>query len=285
MKIFSYFIIIQFLIGCYSLEKKYNYGEPFHSSPDIWTEDNPQFESGKHYAILDEIGDYVFSLPSKLILLNWKADNHKISNENKKILENYIRENNIRSVKVRFNQYAPGDELLRLVANNKIHPVVKYTAGLLGWLMYSLIPERLFAGIVGGDHYNPFSNSLHIYSDLASVLIHEGGHAKDFNQRESATLYAAIYSIPIIGTLYHESVASDDALSYFAEKGDDKSIEESYKILVPAYSTYLGGSFGDLLQTPYSIAAVVPGHIYGRYKACQFQRRLSAPSDDTTPKN
>jgi len=275
MKQLSILVLLPLFIGCYSLEKKYNYGEPFHSSPDNWSEDNPQFESGKPIAGVDAIGDYFFSLPSKLLLWDRNISSHKISKENKLFLEQYIRENNLRSVKVRFNQYSPAGELERIIENNKINPLAKYTVGLLGWLVYSILPERLFAGLIGGDHYSPFSNTIHIYSNNIPVMIHEGGHAKDFNQREAATLYAAVYSIPIIGTLYHEAVASDDAMSYFAEKGNEKEIEDSYKILVPAYSTYIGGSFGNILQSPFSIVAVIPGHIYGRYKARKFRNRVN----------
>lgn len=260
------------LIGCYSLEKKYNYAESFHDSPDTWTEDNPQFEVGTPYVVLDTIGHYVFSLPSKLIFWNSKADNHNISPEVIQLTKDYIRENNLRNVKVRFNQYAPMAELRRVWENDTINPVIKYTFGIFGWVIYTVLPERLFSGLIGGDHYNPFSNTVHIYSDLNSITIHEAGHSKDFNQREYKTLYSAIYSIPIIGALYHEAVASDDAIAYFNEKERDEDIDESYKILVPAYSTYLGGSIGDILQTAYSMVAVIPGHIYGRYKARQFRK-------------
>lgn len=273
MKLLLAILLVPYLIGCYSLEKKYNYGESFQSSPANWDEENPQFESGKPYEGLDDIGDYIFSLPSKLILWNRDISSHKITEENKLILKQYILENNLRAVKVRFNQYSPGGELQRIVQNEKIHPAAKYTVGLFSWLIYSILPERLFAGLIGGDHYNPFSDTIHIYSNNVVVMIHEGGHAKDFSQREAATLYSAIYSIPIIGTLYHEAVASDDTLSYFSEKGKDKEIEDSYKLLIPAYSTYLGGSFGYILQSPYSIVAVIPGHTYGRYKAKKFRNR------------
>lgn len=266
------FTILFSTIGCYSLGKKYNYGQSFYEAPDLWTVEDPQFEEGKPDKWLDGVGNYFFSIPSKIVLWNKKADNHTISPEVKKITEKYIRENNLRHVKVRFNQYAPVSELRRIWANDTIHPSVKYTVGLFSWLVYTIFPQRLFAGTIGGDHYNPFSNTISLSSDLAVVAIHEGGHAKDFNQREYKTLYAAVYAIPILGSLYHEAVATDDAIAYFEEQKMDSEIEESYKILVPAYSTYVGGSVGDILQTPYSVVAVIPGHIYGRYKARKFRK-------------
>ncbi len=265
-------ILSIFLGTCYSLDKKYNYGESFHDSPDLWTEENPQFEVGEPVWILDTLGNYVFSIPSKLLFWNVQVDNHRFDEKTIEIAKTYIRENNLRSVKVRFNQYAPISELQRILANPTIHPFVKYTFGLGSWLIYTMFPERLFAGLIGGDHYNPYSNTMNLYSNLPSIAIHEGGHAKDFNAREYKTTYAIVYSIPVVGPLYHEAVATDDAFAYFQEKNDPDSIEESYEVLVPAYSTYLGGAFGDIVRSPYSFIAVIPGHIYGQYKARQFQK-------------
>jgi hypothetical protein len=280
MKFILALLLTPLFIGCYSLEKKYNYGESFHNSPDMWTEEDPQFEVGEPIPVVDSTGHYVFSLFSKLIFLNWKVDNHNISEETIEITKNYIRENNLRSVKVRFNQYAPISELKRIWRNDHINPAIKYTFGLIGWFSYTLLPERIFAGLFGGDHYNPFSNSVHIYSDLPSIAIHEGGHAKDFNSREFKTMYAAIYSIPIIGALYHEAVATDDTLAYFQEKEDDEKIIESYKILSPAYATYIGGSIGDIAQTPLSILSVIPGHIFGWFKVRKFRKSREEESEE-----
>lgn len=37
---------------------------------------------------------------------------------------------------------------------------------------------------IWGDHYNQFSITINIYSDLVPVVIHEAGHAKDFSMRK-----------------------------------------------------------------------------------------------------
>lgn len=37
----------------------------------------------------------------------------------------------------------------------------RYSIGMLSWLQYTLLPGRLF----GGDHYNPYSNTISLYSD------------------------------------------------------------------------------------------------------------------------
>ncbi|TGM45660.1 hypothetical protein [Leptospira vanthielii] len=253
------------LTNCYSLEKPYNYGNPYLPSPEF-TEEDPQFEEGEPVWILDQTGNWIFSLPSKLVLWNLKVDNHHISKETKDYLIRYIKENNLRDVKVRFNQYAPLSEWKRLPKNKNINPVVRYFFGSISLLAYTFLPGRLFAGTIGGDHYNSFTNTINVYSDLPPVVIHEGGHAKDFAQREKRTLYAAVYAIPVVGALYHEARASDDALNYFAEKNDREQLESSYELLTPAYSTYVGGAIGDVVTNPITAVTVIPGHIYGCYK-------------------
>ncbi len=254
-----------FLTACHSMEKKYNYGNPYLPAP-AFDEEDPQFEEGEPVWLLDKAGHYIFSLPSKLVLWSWKMENHDLSEETKTYLKNYIRENNLRDVKVRFNQYAPVSEWKRLGKNENINPFARYTIGVISLISYTLLPERLLAGLVGGDHYNPFTNTINVYSDSAPVLIHEGGHAKDFAQREHRTSYAVIRAVPIVGPLYQEARASDDALNYFAEKNDKQKLEESYDILTPAYATYVGGSIGDIFVRPITSLTVIPGHFYGRYK-------------------
>ncbi len=267
-----------FFISCYSLEKQYNYGNPYLPSPKFLLPES-QFEEGEPNVVVDSVGHYFFSIPSKLILWNRKVDNHRISNKSKQYLIQYIQENNIRDVKVRFNQYAPLSEWGRLVDNDSIDPLLKYTAGSISLLAYTFLPGRLLSGLAGGDHFNPFTNTINVYSDLPTILIHEGGHAKDFAQRKDRSLYAVVYSIPVLGALYHEARATDDAMNYFAEKKDIEQIEESYEILVPAYSTYLGGALGDIVLNPVTSVAVIPGHFYGRYKkesiSAQMEKRKS----------
>ncbi|MDF3819889.1 hypothetical protein P3G55_08270 [Leptospira sp. 96542] len=267
------FIFCLLCINCYSIQKSYNYGNPYHPSP-AFPEGEEQFEEGAPVWIVDTLGHYVFSLPSKLVLWNWRADNHQISEETKNYLKDYIRENNLRDVKVRFNQYSPLSEWKRLSKNQNINPVIRYVFGSISLLAYTFLPGRLFAGTIGGDHYNSFTNTINLYSDLPPVAIHEGGHAKDFAQREYRTLYAIAYAIPFAGSLYHEARATDDAINYFAEKEDRHQLDSSFKVLVPAYATYVGGAVGDVVANPVTAVTVVPGHIYGRRKKREMDFHL-----------
>ncbi len=274
LRIISLLILFFTLFGCYSMEKKYTYGNPYLPSP-AFEEGESQFEEGEPFWIVDKVGHYFFSLPSKIVLLSWKMENHDISEESKTYLKKYIIENNLRDVKVRFNQYAPLSEWRRLTKNENISPFARYTVGIFSLLAYTFLPGRLLAGIASGDHYNSFTNTINVYSDSPPVLIHEGGHAKDFSQRKNRTTYALLYAVPLVGSLYHEARASDDALNYFAEKEDRKQLENSYDILTPAYSTYVGGSIADLVVNPITSVTVLPGHLYGRYKKRSIDDQLN----------
>lgn len=265
-QLFFSFLFI-FCMQCYSTQKKYTTGLPVEETTiEEFSVENPQFESGEPYKIIDYPGHYFFSLPSKLILWSWDMDSHQISEETKQYLEDYIRENNLTNVKIRFNQYAPIDDLKRLWKNDNINFLLKYTAGIAGWLYKAILPERLFSGLLGGDHYDQFTNTIHIYSNSVPVLIHEGGHAKDFSMRSHKSWYTLLRVIPIVGPLYQEARASDDALRYIRTKCDREQERKSYKQLTPAYSTYV---FSDMFGA-FSYFAAIPGHVWGYFQVKSF---------------
>ncbi|MEM7182268.1 MAG: hypothetical protein AAF518_15240 [Spirochaetota bacterium] len=268
----KFFILgcILFLSHCYSTERRYTTGSPVpEKTVETFDESNPQFESGEPYKIIDYPAHYIFSLPSKLVFLSWEVDNHQISDKTKQYLKKYIQENNLKNVKVRFNQYAPIDDLQRLWKNENINVLLKYTAGIVGWFIKSVVPERLFSGLLGGDHYDQFTNTIHIYSDSIPIAIHEGGHAKDFSLRTQKSWYTLLRVIPVIGALYQEGRATDDAIGYISYKCDRKQERKAYTQLSPAYSTYI---FSDFLGS-FSILASIPGHIWGYFTAKSFDEK------------
>ncbi len=167
----------------------------------------PQIERGEPDEFLDTAG-WVWGIPSKIILWNRKVDNHNISQETEDALRIYLAKNDLHNVKVRLNQYDPGGEWARVFKNKLIHPGWRYSLGVLSATFYTLLPGRFF----GGDNYNPYSNTINLYSDVPAIALHEGGHAKDFARRENKGTYAAIYLIPFVA-LYHEAKASNDAIS------------------------------------------------------------------------
>ena len=269
------FIVAITTTNCFSPGQKYVYGKPFHK-PVPLEEGEPQFETGRPNRFIDGLGHYFFSLPSKLLLWNRKMNNHNISEKTKNYLKKYIIENNLTDVKVRFNQYAPGAEWKRLRKNKNVHWLVRYTVGVFSWVMYTILPDRLFAGFLGGDHYNPYTNTINIFSDLPAVAIHEGAHAKDSNMRKNRTVYALVYGLPLV-PLYHEARASEDAHKYIKKENDKKTEIDAHKQLSPAYGTYVGGEFSSWADPGTSmtiyLAGVIPGHIYGRYRARKLKKK------------
>jgi hypothetical protein len=211
-----------------------------------------------------DAADWVWpgSLLGKIVLWDRRVDSHVIGPETEAVLARYLATNDLGHVKVRLNAYHPGDEFRRTVRNKSMGAGWRYTVGMLVWLQYTILPGRIF----GGDHYNPYSNTIHIFSDIPAVAVHEGGHAKDLADRKWKGFYSITYVIPGVN-LYHEARASNDALGYLLADESLGLQREGYRILHPAYGTYVGGNLsllapgeGVLIYT----GAVIGGHISGR---------------------
>ena len=194
--------------------------------------------------------------------------NHDISPETEQQIREYLDRNDLREVKVRLNEYAPLSEFSRLTKNRGVGAGWRYTIGLISWIFYTILPGR----IIGGDAYNPYTNSIYLYSDLPPVGLHEGGHAKDIAGRNWKGSRAALYILPF-APLFIEATASDDAMSYSLEK-DPRLLESGYKLLYPAYGTYVGASvLGGVPVVGPAAGAIgaIPGHIIGRLKASEVR--------------
>lgn len=148
---------------------------------------------------------------------------------------------------------------------------------------YTILPDRFF----GGDYYNPYTHTVNIYSDLPSVAIHEGGHAKDFEAQKWRGTYAALSIIPFT-SLWFEAQATGDAIGYM-QNNDLKEMEkESYRILYPAYATYISGEatgftsyftpIDPWIELAIKAGAVIPAHIIGRVKAAEVDDKSAEMS-------
>jgi hypothetical protein len=227
-----------------------------------------QIERGRPVAFLDGVGHYVVSLPSKLILWNWEVDRHRISPETEAALVRYLEANGLQNVKVRLNQYSPGAEFRRLFHNRAINGFWRYTIGILSVSYYTILPGRFF----GGDNYNPYTNTLNIYSDDPAILLHEGGHAKDFAGREWKGVYGALRLLPGFD-LYQEGRATSDAIGYLIDGEQRDEQRSAYRVLYPAFGTYVAGEYtrwvplGYLENLAFALAGAIPGHIAGAIAA------------------
>jgi len=216
-------------------------------------------ERGRPVWILDTLAS-ILSIPQKLLLLNAKVENHKISPKTEQEMVAFLKthETELKNVKVRLNQWTPAGDLKRLVGNKRVEWYFRIFPGIPTTLWSSLTGR-----VLGGDHYNPYTDTVNLYSDDPAIALHELGHAKDFADNPSPGLYAVGRILPPI-TLSQEQTASDIAIEYLKETHDRKGELHAYQTLYPAFGTYLGSES----QLPYgNYIGAGAGHILG------FQQR------------
>ncbi len=198
-----------------------------------------QVQRGRPRPVLDAAGRFL-GFPNRVAIGVDGIDNHAISQATEMEIVNYLEQNGLESVLVRSNQYAPLGEFKRTVANDRIRPIWKSTFGTYNLIKYTLLPGRL----VGGDWYNPYSNSLHVYSDVPALAISRAAYAQDVQTRVNPGAYAAIKDIPLAG-LSHETTATQLALQYY--EGKPNEIQEAREILLPSYGASVGGQLASFV--------------------------------------
>lgn len=220
-----------------------------------------QVEVGRPNMLIDGVG-WVVGIPEKVLLWDRRAVNHNVSPETIAVVDEYVRSNGLRNVKVRVNQYDPGGEWKRLTTNHGVSPLWRYTFGAVGALGYTLIPGRLF----GTDNYNPYTNTISIYSDLPAVAVHEAAYAHDNALQQYHGTYGFGQGIPGIN-IYHETKATDIAYNWLQSTNSPELIEQSNRTLPPLYGMRVGGSLGELfpqLNPVFVISGAATGHVFGR---------------------
>ncbi len=226
---------------------------------------------GAPIPLVDTTGNFL-SLTNKLLFLNADLDSHYIDEELERSVLAFADHHDIEGGHVRLNEYAPLDELGRVLTNGRVNILLRLTFGLLGWIGYVLMVNRLF----GGDHYNPFADTVNLFSNHRGIALHEMGHLLDFRRRQFPGLYSLLRLVPGVA-LYQEYLASLYAVEYLDHVGDHEEELRAYRILFPAYSTYVLGFLAYLLpnQVIRSIALpfVVLGHVLGHVYA---QKRIDA---------
>jgi hypothetical protein len=260
------FVCTLCLSGCRILAPRAIDNSKQNIAPELLQANSLPIERGKPRAIIDGVG-WVVGIPSKLLLWDSRIDNHNIGLETEASVAEYLSQNQMGHVKVRLNQYRPWDDMKRLTKNKSMAWPWRYSIGTLSVLGETIVPGRIF----GGDHFNPYSQTIHLYSDVPAIALHEAAHAKDFSRRRYPGTYAALYGLPVV-PLYHESLATKDALAYAQETDDPALQQEAYRILYPAYGTYVGGAIGSVLPMasfPAYYGSVILGHAAGRWQAAQ----------------
>lgn len=234
--------------------------------------ERPQFERGYAIAPIDGLAN-LLAFPYKLLFWNWRLQNHRVSLETETDMMAFMDQHGLDDVKVYIAKFTLFPEMKRLYSRHS--PVA--------W-PYRILPgtiTTLFAGLtdwlIGGDYYNPFTNSIHLYSDDSAIALHEAGHALDFKKRTYRGTYAIMRMLPAADT-HQEWEATDAAITYYKNIKNIEKETDAYKILYPAYGSYVGGAVSVFIPIPYltSVAGVLVGHVWGRIEAknryADFQR-------------
>ena len=256
-------LAIIFASGCRVLEPRPIAVVRNNIPTDLIADGEPQIERGKPRTVIDGFG-WVWGIPSKLMLWNRNIENHRISPETETLLAEYLETNGLSDVKVRLNQYRPWDDWRRLTRNTSVAWPWRYTFGAVATLGETVVPGRLF----GGDHYNPYTGTIHLYGDVPAIAFHEAAHAKDFSNRKYPGTYAAVYILPAV-PLWHERIASNDVLSYVLYRDDKRLQRQAYHILYPAYGTGMNEATGYAFPryaNPIYLGGILVGHAMGRWQ-------------------
>ena len=215
-------------------------------------------ERGRPRPVIDTLG-WLIGAPSKLLLWDRRAKNHHVSEDTIRHVTGYLRDRQLYGVKVRVNQYDPIGEWDRLVENTRISPGWKYTAGLLCHLRYTFLPGRVF----GHDEYNPYTDSLSLYSDMPSLGMVEAAYARDVRQRECPGTYATLQTLPLI-SMWHETLATNEVITYIRVYGTKSQLREFRRDLYARYGVQLGNELETVLpdgSIVLQLAGAIAGHM------------------------
>ena len=220
---------------------------------------------GNPNKVVDSIG-WIVGIPRRIVLWDRRVDNHQVQPETMAEVATYAKVNELDGICVRVNQYAPGEEWKRLTNNDRISPGWRYTVGALSLVGYTILPGR----IIGIDNYNPYTNSVYVYSDVPALAMEAAAYAKDVKQRELPGTYAVVNSLPVV-SVWHETINTQDTLDYLQTHGTYEEQREGLAILYPNYGASVGGAFGSLFgfSGVFEIGGAVVGHVSGWHKAAQ----------------
>lgn len=237
----------------------------------------PQIERGERRPVIDGIG-WIVGIPNRIILWDMRVNNHKISPDTESAVTHYVDDQGLCETKVRLNQYAPIDEWRRLTANDEVGWGWRYTLGALTWLDEAVFPGRIF----GGDRYNPYTNTISIFSDAPAIAVKEGSRARDVRSRRLPGTYAAVNSLPLV-SMWYDTVATGYAFEYL-ENDMPEAEQEGYYLLYPAYGAHLGSDLASFTWLPNTVGAAlgsIPGHILGRYEGSKLRREDSVRAQNS----
>ncbi len=231
--------------------------------PELELSDDPQFEYGQPHRVIDGVG-WAFGIPKKIILWDRRAVNHCVSAETQQNLAQYLHANGLVSTKVRINQYDPFGEWHRLRANKEVGVGWRYTVGAFGTLTYTLFPGRLF----GADRYNPYTDSVYIYSDIPCIAMEQASRAKLVHARAQPGTYAALTALPVV-RLWPSKYSKQDVLDYTLANGTSAEQTEATKIFYAEFGAEIGGQASLFVGSnlPLTLVGAGIGHVTAYHTA------------------
>ena len=157
------------------------------------------------------------------------------------IASNYLDDNGLKGVYIDIREYDPRQQWQRLIDNDRVSPVWKYTLGSAYHLGYSIFPGRAF----GYDRYNPFTNTLSINSARPSNTLFTAGYVKQtYDQRYPGT-YVAANLLPIMPLIRDTSIAND-VLTY-------SHVQQEWRLKQELYPLVYGRMGGDVVSQATSL--------------------------------
>ncbi len=214
---------------------------------------------------------WVGSLTAKLMLLSYKMGETP-KEETKQYITETLNNSELKNTTVRIGHTRTFQDTYRLFKDPRLRDV-----SLLGKIIFG-IPSTLFGGLYGklfrGDHYNPFTRTIHCYSDVKAIAGHELGHAVDYQQRKHPLTYGWFgANFDIIGW-YQEYKASKIAAQTLSK--EDRWQDSRY--LLPAYLSYIAGPVA-------TIAASAVTAVYTRaIRAVNYMKKAFSKSRDYSPR-
>jgi hypothetical protein len=172
--------------------------------------------------------------------------------------------NGLVTTKVRINQYDPVGEWQRLCANKEVGVGWRYTVGAFGTLTYTLFPGRLF----GADRYNPYTDSIYIYSDIPCIALEQAARAKLVHARAHPGSYAALTSLPVV-RLWPSKQSKQDVLDYTLANGTCAEQAEAMKVFYAEFGAEIGGHVSLFAGSnlPLTLVGAGIGHLTAHHNA------------------
>ena len=220
---------------------------------------------GRPNRVIDSAG-WLFGVPRKLLLWDRRVDNHDVGSDTTQSIATFAEIHQIDGLCARINQYDPIDEFSRLRTNQTVAPGWRYTLGTMSVIGYTLIPGRVF----GLDQYNPYTNSVYVYSDVPALAVEATAYAKDVRSRALPGTYAAVNHLPFV-SIWHESVNVRDAVAFVEQHGTPEERIEGLRVLHANYGSTVAVATG--AGPVVQIGAAIAGQFTGRIQATWLERQ------------